>query len=474
MKRLEAGYLPDSVKKWPRPNNIPGDGLQGILQPRTVRSTEEAETDGHSARAWHGVDEDEGHDWDDLVYVNPRATFASTEDEEPWYWGVLDEDPFGYCPCEDDEVAPNTGTQEQEAGRLFEHGREDKPTWAPGDIDIPTDYIPRSCGRSWRDSALGPILRLEPTHPSWVMGDDDNIDDMDEVAPPTPITGHTPPATPTGEEEPATTPGRAEEMTLTQAHRWWEHGDEPTQDPVLLLGETTTADGVDGPKESGADRDAHGDTRRPDIVSWTQAHDLIYGNEQDEGTDPGLATVYDELGIAQDGTGTTAQAHSHWERTEVKLTPRQSAEHEHFVRSVIFYEPEEQQDVILGIGEDTPKKAVDHRSGKIVEGSQTERLAARNRQVKEWANREGSRTNIGTDTIMEEDERIINELRAQEAPLPTITDRWGNQIPVVGYGTGTYYRLSRQPMWLIRQVIAEDTIAHDPKRDGKAKDRGGP
>ena len=48
-----------------------------------------------------------------------------------------------------------------------------------------------------------------------------------------------------------------------------------------------------------------GVTGKSDIVSWTQAHDLIYGigemDDQDEGTDPGLAAAYVELGIATDG-----------------------------------------------------------------------------------------------------------------------------------------------------------------------------
>ena len=39
--------------------------------------------------------------------------------------------------------------------------------------------------------------------------------------------------------------------------------------------------------------------------------------------------------------------------------------------------------MVLGVGEDTPKKAVDHRSGRIVEGSQVEKLTARIQQEKE-------------------------------------------------------------------------------------------
>ena len=142
------------------------------------------------------------------------------------------------------------------------------------------------------------------------------------------------------------------------------------------------------------------------------------------------------------------------------------------MRSVMFYEPDEHQDVILGIGESVPRKAVDPKSGKIVEGSQVTHLKARNRQRAEWARREGSRTDIRIDTIEEEDERMIEALRAQEEPLPTIRDRWGNEIPVVGYGTGTYYRLSRQPAWVIRQMISGADVSNDPNgtdTDGRSQ-----
>ena len=62
---------------------------------------------------------------------------------------------------------------------------------------------------------------------------------------------------------------------------------------------------------------------------------------------------------------------------------------------------------------------------------------------------------------------MVERIRAQEEPLPTIRDRWGNAIPVVGYGTGAYYRLSRQPIWVIRQLAPGVVAANDPKGNGK-------
>ena len=58
---------------------------------------------------------------------------------------------------------------------------------------------------------------------------------------------------------------------------------------------------------------------------------------------------------------------------------------------------------------------------------------------------------------------MIEAIRAQEDPLLIIRDRWGNEIPIVGYGTGTYYRLSRQPAWVIRQVISGADESNDLK-----------
>ena len=56
------------------------------------------------------------------------------------------------------------------------------------------------------------------------------------------------------------------------------------------------------------------------------------------------------------------------------------------------------------------------------------------------------------EVIPEDDASLVERIRATETPLPTVTDRWGNAIPITGYGEGEYYRLSRQPIWLIRQL----------------------
>ena len=49
----------------------------------------------------------------------------------------------------------------------------------------------------------------------------------------------------------------------------------------------------------------------------------------------------------------------------------------------------------------------------------------------------------------------VSAIRATEAPLPTITDRWGNKIVFRGYGAGEYYRLSDQPAWLLDSLQQE-------------------
>ena len=107
---------------------------------------------------------------------------------------------------------------------------------------------------------------------------------------------------------------------------------------------------------------------------------------------------------------------------------------------------------MLGAGEDTPKKTVHHRSGRIVDGRGVEALLGRRRERAEWARNEGSGVDIRMEVITEDDASLVERIRATEAPLPTVTDRWGNVIPITGYGEGEYYRLSRQPIWLIRQL----------------------
>ena len=92
-----------------------------------------------------------------------------------------------------------------------------------------------------------------------------------------------------------------------------------------------------------------------------------------------------------------------------------------------------------------------------------DKLLDRQREKAEWARREGSRVDVRLDTITEEEAQLVKSVKAMEAPLPTIKDRWGNEIPVVGYGEGEYYRLSRQPIWVIRQ------LATGPARVGQTQ-----
>ena len=136
------------------------------------------------------------------------------------------------------------------------------------------------------------------------------------------------------------------------------------------------------------------------------------------------------------------------------------------MRSVRFYEPADQQGLVLGAGETAPKKTVHHRSGRIVDGRGVDKLLGRRRARADWARSEGSGVDIRMETITEEDAQLVANVRAMEAPLPTVTDRWGNAIPVVGYGEGEYYRLSRQPTWVIRQLAPGPETAHVPTVDG--------
>ena len=67
MKSLEGGALPRSVRHWPRPNNIPGEGLKGILQPLL----QEHRSDMHESQPATPSEE-----WDTFMFVNPKDAFA--------------------------------------------------------------------------------------------------------------------------------------------------------------------------------------------------------------------------------------------------------------------------------------------------------------------------------------------------------------------------------------------------------------
>ena len=112
--------MPDSIKVWPRPNNIPVDGLKGMLHP-TPRSSAtsqddmgQAQQDIHqerkltgglgSRKAWHNEEGPEQYDplFEEYMYCGPGASLLGPDEdeEEPWYWQELDEEPPDYCmPC---------------------------------------------------------------------------------------------------------------------------------------------------------------------------------------------------------------------------------------------------------------------------------------------------------------------------------------------------------------------------------------
>ena len=202
------------MRQWPRPNNIPGDGLKGILQPLL----REQETSGP------GVPGDSPEEeWEDFMYVNPSDAFAPEDDEEPWYWSVLDEEPTDYCPPGSPTGECDYEEQEEASMYLFQSrdgiGRE----WQPHIIDMPEDYVGAGYRKGWVDKQLGPTLGLQPTHHAGILGEEGPW--LDTGAPPTP----------TGEEADGITPplpgndphaygaeqhqGSTEEgMTLTQAH----------------------------------------------------------------------------------------------------------------------------------------------------------------------------------------------------------------------------------------------------------------
>ena len=69
------------------------------------------------------------------------------------------------------------------------------------------------------------------------------------------------------------------------------------------------------------------------------------------------------------------------------------------------------------------------------------------------------------------DEELVRHLRATEQPLPEMRDRWGNHFTFIGYGGGEYYRLSRQPVWMIRSLLQggppQDELTHRPEHQAE-------
>ena len=155
-------------------------------------------------------------------------------------------------------------------------------------------------------------------------------------------------------------------------------------------------------------------------------------------------------------------------------------DHIDFMFEVEDYEPEENQGFILGRGQRTPLQAVDPGTGEILKGDKARKHTRKRAHKANNNRRDGSGIDIRGDTIEEEPPTLppdpgggnisqgpggasgstastasaamVAAIRASEAPMPTITDRWGNIIQVRGYGTGEYYRLSDQPVWLLQEL----------------------
>ena len=231
MKSLEGGRKPDSVQAWPRPANIPGDALKGILHPQ---GREEA---GTTANVFSQPEEDTPYEWESYVYVDPKSAFEEDE-EEPWYWEVLDAPP----PEADYPGSPDPkdyDDQQEAAGALFSHSSDSPaPTWHPGVCDAPYSYYPATLRKAWRDSFMGPVHGIKPETGIY-MGEDN---ESTGCAPPTPVTGHTPPHSP---EDPGQSPAPGQDqaseegMTLTQAHAWCYASDqEGTETAYTAIGAT--------------------------------------------------------------------------------------------------------------------------------------------------------------------------------------------------------------------------------------------
>ena len=72
------------------------------------------------------------------------------------------------------------------------------------------------------------------------------------------------------------------------------------------------------------------------------------------------------------------------------------------------------------------------------------------------------RTHVQGRLAHDTDEELVRHLRDTETPLPEIQDRWGNRFTFIGYGGGEYYRLSRQPVWMIRSLLQGGPPQDDP------------
>ena len=119
------------------------------------------------------------------MFVNPRDAFAPEDDEEPWYWSVLDEEPPDYCPPMLTNLGKLPGRARGGGGRDLSGVRRGHAlVVALWGIDVPEGYVNMTYGTGWADKQLGPVLGLQPTHDAGVMGGDGPW--VGTEAPPTP------------------------------------------------------------------------------------------------------------------------------------------------------------------------------------------------------------------------------------------------------------------------------------------------
>ena len=428
MKSLEGGRKPDSVQTWPRPANIPGDGLKGLIHPQGFKAADPPTEDLHVPAS------DELHEWEDYNYVDPKTVFDEAE-EEPWYWAELDAPP----PEADygDPTSPEECGHQQEAAEGLYASISDEPVWRPGDCDVPRSYYPATLRMAWRDSFLGPVHGIRPETGTYMGMDDYGVGD----APPTPVTGHTPPPSPgdAGTEHEQEDVSRAEEgMTLTQAHEWCYGSDVPghaaqtVSDPHPISVSTSTVHagiGTSEPPQSG-----EGDPMVPNLKDISRRLKEAANKPKDQDT-------------------------------------QAKEEHTRFLRKVRDHRPDQCDAFDLTSGEATPVMKVDPRTGRVVEGTAAMGVVRRASRAADWAKDNASQVNACLETlheaIEEDDDSLLQRVREAEAPLPQITDRWGNSFTHLGYGGGEYYRLSRQPIWLIRQLTARQPIGHPDTGHGE-------
>ena len=285
-------------------------------------------------------------------------------------------------------------------------------------------------------------------------------------------------------------------MTLTQAHAWCYSGAEGRVRTTHTGSESVEPDTQDyiTPRESPR---GTGDASTGELT-LTQAHEWLDSERRSQDKDPAADGEGDHVPSLRDISNRIKadreRRHGQREGSGVETDAPNNKAHERFLQSVRAHRPDRCDAFDLESGEATPVMRVDPRTGQVVEGSKAVRVTRRERIASEWARDNASREDACIETIQEEteaqvydanepstyhtrevstssnerevpqetnDERLIRHLRTTEAPLPQMQDRWGNTFTSVGYGEGDYYRLSRQPVWLVRQLLQSGSETQD-------------